>query len=184
MRPSVRDAVQTIATLSRRVSSAQPALVEKRYPYLDQDLVEFLSAIPLDQLQRSGQRRFLMRRALADLLPAEVLTRTTKSRIGRCYCRLVQTHWATLSDLFADPLSARMGYIERERLRKALLELKSGKVPTYSLALLKVVALETWLSATFVRGVISTSLPHKQTSGSAPDRYEREQVLLSNPGRR
>lgn len=184
MRPSVRDAVQTIVTLSRRVANAPPALLERRYPYLDQDLVEFLSAIPLDQLQRSGQRRFLMRRALANLLPAEVLTRTTKSRIGRCYCRMVQTHWATLAELFADPLSARMGYIELERLGKALVELKSGKVPTYSLVLLKVVALEAWLNDTFARGVISAPLPHKQTSRLAPDRYDREQVLLSNSGRR
>lgn len=157
MRPGARDALQTIATLSRRMTSAQPSLVEKRHPYLDQDLVEFLSAVPLDQVQRSGQRRFLMRRALADILPAEVLNRTTKSRVARCYCLLVQSQWSKLVSSLSDPLSSRLGYIDQEGLCEGLLELKNGHVPTYSLGLLRAVALEAWLSDTCARGVISCS---------------------------
>ena len=155
LRPGVRDALQTVATLSRRVANAQPSLLEKRYPYLDQDLVEFLTAIPLEQLQRSGERRFLMRRAIGSILPQEVLTRTTKSRIGRCYCLLVQTHWARLVSSFSDPLSTHLGYIDRERLYQSLLRLKNGQVPTYSLGALRAVALEVWLSDASSRGVIS-----------------------------
>jgi asparagine synthase (glutamine-hydrolysing) len=41
IQPSTRDAMQTIATLSRHLSSSTPSVVEKRYPYLDQNLVDF-----------------------------------------------------------------------------------------------------------------------------------------------
>ena len=40
------------------------ALEEARYPYLDQNLIEFILSIPADQLLRPGERRSLMRRSL------------------------------------------------------------------------------------------------------------------------
>ena len=45
---------------------------EKRYPVLDRDLLEFLFAIPREQLVRPGERRSLMRRALKGIVPEEV----------------------------------------------------------------------------------------------------------------
>ena len=182
MRPATRDAVQTIATLSRRMTSAQPSLVERRHPYLDQDLVEFLSAIPVEQLQHAGQRRFLMRRALADVLPVEVLNRTTKSRIARCYCLLVQSQWTELLSSLSNPISASLGYIDKEGLHEGLMNLRNGHVPRYSLGLLKAVALEAWLRDACVRGIIRIS--GSQVMKHNPPLARHPQVLLSNEGRR
>jgi asparagine synthase (glutamine-hydrolysing) len=47
-------------------------------PYYDRDLVQFLFAIPGDQLLRPHQRRSLMRRGLKGIVPDVVLTRKTK----------------------------------------------------------------------------------------------------------
>src|SRR5262249_51961638 len=51
-RPSARDAIQTIETLRRQLTFTSPSLLEKRLPYLDKDLMEFLTSVPLDQLLR------------------------------------------------------------------------------------------------------------------------------------
>jgi asparagine synthase len=54
---------------------------EKRYPYLDRDLLEFVYAIPREQLVRPGQRRSLMRRALIGIVPDVILQRKRKAGI-------------------------------------------------------------------------------------------------------
>jgi asparagine synthase (glutamine-hydrolysing) len=57
--------------------------VERRYPCLDRDLLEYLYAIPREQLVRPNQRRSLMRRALAGIVPDEILNRRRKAFIIR-----------------------------------------------------------------------------------------------------
>jgi asparagine synthase (glutamine-hydrolysing) len=49
-----------------------------RYPYLDRDLLSFMYAIPREQVVGAGQHRFLMRRALAGIVPDEILNRHRK----------------------------------------------------------------------------------------------------------
>lgn len=52
---------------------------ERRYPYLDRDLMEFIFAIPRAQLVRPGQTRSLMRRALRGIVPDQILFRKRKA---------------------------------------------------------------------------------------------------------
>jgi asparagine synthase (glutamine-hydrolysing) len=56
---------------------------EYRYPYLDRDLVDFLFRVPREQLLRPGRRRSLMRRALKDIVPVEILERRRKAFVAR-----------------------------------------------------------------------------------------------------
>lgn len=165
-RPSVRDAVQTLATISRRISSMGPSLVEKRYPYLDQTLVEFLTTIPLDQLLRPGQRRFLMRRALTDVLPVQVLTRKTKAIFGHCHSAALEKHWEKVESAFSFPLSAHLGFVDTNRIREALLALKNGKSPLHVQRLLNALSLEFWLRNAGALGVISTGSAMAQKVGT------------------
>ena len=55
--------------LAKLTAPAQ-AFEEARYPFLDQTLIEFILSIPADQLLRPGERRSLMRRSLAGIVPA------------------------------------------------------------------------------------------------------------------
>jgi asparagine synthase (glutamine-hydrolysing) len=155
--PSKRDAVQTVATLSRLVTHMTPSVVEQRYPYLDRDLIEFLTSVPLDQLLRPGDRRSLMRRALADLLPAKTLTRKTKAAAARCYSLTLQKHWDTVDGLFCSSFSSDFGYIEQNLLREALLALKNGQVPPDFTRLLKALSLELWLRDMCARGLLTNT---------------------------
>jgi asparagine synthase (glutamine-hydrolysing) len=52
--------------------------VEGRVPFLDQKLVDFAAGLPLDLLAREGCSKYLLRRAVADLLPAGLLARRKK----------------------------------------------------------------------------------------------------------
>ena len=47
--------------------------VDLRDPTKDQDLVEFCVSVPLEQLCRGGQTRWLLRRAMAGVLPPEII---------------------------------------------------------------------------------------------------------------
>ncbi len=173
-RPRVRDAVQTITTLSRRMTYVGPSVIEQRYPFLDQTLVEFLTSIPLDQLLRPGERRSLMRRSLANLLPPEIASRKTKAGAARCYCTTLEKHWDRIEELYISPYSARFGYVDPDQMRTALHRLKNGEVPLYAVRLLKALSLEGWLRDLTARGFFcapATSrvlpIPHTQTRETA-----------------
>ena len=154
-RPGPRDSAQTIMTLSRDLTCAAPSRLEQRYPYLDQELVEFLTSIPFDQLLRPGCRRYLMRRALAHLLPPEVRERKTKVSASRCYPLTLQKHWWRVEHALYRPLSSSLGYIERDGLYEDLDQLRNGIVPLHLVRLLKALSLELWLRDVQKRGIVN-----------------------------
>lgn len=81
-RPSFQENLSTLEGLRRQIACSVPLSDPPRencYPYLDRDLLEFMYAIPREQLVRPGQRRSLMRRALAGVVPDEVLNRKRKA---------------------------------------------------------------------------------------------------------
>lgn len=166
--PAARDAAQTLATLSRLVTHAPPSMLEQRYPYLDIDLVEFLASVPLDQLLRPGERRSLMRRSLAAVLPAATLTRKTKAAAARCYSLTLQKHWDKVDRLFKAPLSVRFGYVEGDLVRQELKAMKNGQVQADFTRLLKALSLEVWLRNACEHGILSVSAEGRFMTQSAP----------------
>ena len=160
-RPGARDAFQTYATLSGILTNLSPTFYETRYPYLDQDLVEFLMSVPTDQLLRPGERRSLMRRSLVNLLPKGILSRRTKQIEGRCYMVTLAKHWDHILAIFASPVSSRLGYIRESNFKQALLRFKEGNLSTDSQLLLRGLALEFWLRAAAERGVIAVAPPKR-----------------------
>jgi asparagine synthase (glutamine-hydrolysing) len=155
LRPNFRDAAQTIDNLARQLNCSGPQIAEKRYPYLDQQLVEFLTAIPLDQLLRPGQRRSLMRRALAGILPPQILARKSKGMMARCFSASLNSQWSTVEKALSAPLISRMGYVEKDRLLEALLAMKNGKFSLHALGVLNALSLELWLRDVEARDLIS-----------------------------
>jgi asparagine synthase (glutamine-hydrolysing) len=163
--PSRQECARTVIALARTQAndlSCTSGAVEKRYPYLDQDLVGFLSSIPREQLIRPGQRRSLMRRALAGLVPDEVLSRRTKGTVARRPLVAIANDWQELDRLLGSSLSAQCGYVDPAKFRNALLTAKSGNAPQL-LPLLRTLSLELWLQDAVLRRVIH--LP----GGTLPD---------------
>lgn len=154
--PTQRGHAQAFVGLARQMSITPPPLwacQEKRYPYLDQTLVEFIVSIPAQQLLRPGQRRFLMLRALANVLPPEVLSRTTKAVTARRYMSSLGMLWPQVESLFRSPVSSDLGYISSQNFLDALVAAKSGKCP-HLIRLLKGFSLELWLQDLVSRRVI------------------------------
>lgn len=152
--PSVRDSFQTQTTMARIMSYIQPCTEEVRYPYLDRRLVEFLMSIPTDQLLRPGESRSLMRRALAQVLPPEILRRRTKASTGRCVILTLAKHWESLEKVFATPLSSQLGYISGVHFQAALQATRNGHIHQLSFVV-KTLALEFWLRQVAAQGIIS-----------------------------
>jgi hypothetical protein len=60
------------------------------HPFAHRPLVEFLMSVPAATLCRPGEPRRLMRRALADLWPAKLRTRRSKSLFGTSYFKALK----------------------------------------------------------------------------------------------
>lgn len=154
-RPSARHALQQYEVLVYILTNYLPRTDELRYPFLDQDLSDFLMSVPCDQLYRPGNRRSLMRRALVNILPKEILSRRTKQIESRCYCVTARKHWGRLESIFTSPITSSLGYINQSTFQSALVDLKNGKPPRNSNLLMTGLFLELWLRDGLKRGVIS-----------------------------
>lgn len=155
--PWMCDSFQTLDGLRRQLTDENPSFTDKRYPYLDVDLMRFLLSIPQEQLIRPGDRRSLMRRALRDMLPPELIDRKTKGSAARCVALTLAKHWSVIADAVASPFTAEMGIVDAEQFRSALTALKHGKLPDQVVSLLRVLALEMWMRNNVAHGVIRSS---------------------------
>lgn len=145
--PSFQDAVSALAGVQRQLACESPSsepLFEKRYPFLDQDLLEFMFAIPREQLLRPGQRRSLVRRSLAGIVPDAVLNRRRKAFVSRAFTIAIQTHWFDLSKATESMVLASMGIVDQHRFRHALERVRRGEA-TPTLSLMRAIGIEYWL---------------------------------------
>jgi asparagine synthase (glutamine-hydrolysing) len=145
--PSFQMNLSAIETLRRQLATKclpkEPAH-EPRYPFLDRDLLEFIYAIPREQLVRPGYRRSLMRRALAGIVPEEVLERRRKAYATRGARVAVAREWDSLERLIHNMASAQMQIVNEEPFRKAVEAVKtSEEVPL--VRFLRTVLVEVWL---------------------------------------
>jgi asparagine synthase (glutamine-hydrolysing) len=117
---------------------------EKRYPFLDRDLLEFLYAIPRTQLVRPGERRSLMRRALREIVPNEILNRRRKAYVTRAPLRSIARQCQLLSATRDDLVLSSLGIVVPELFFDVLEEARQGKVVSI-VPLLRTLSMERWL---------------------------------------
>ena len=143
--PSFQSAMTTLDALRRQLACvALPSgpLYETRYPYLDRTLLEFIFAIPRDQLLRPGQRRSLMRRALVGIVPDKLLNRRRKAFVYRSPRAAITSEWRRLKN--QPLLASSLGVIKIPELNAAL-EGTRGPQTVPVVPLLRALAFETWL---------------------------------------
>ncbi len=145
--PSFRENMNTLNVLRRQLGCqglSRYPLYEKRYPFLDRDLLKFLYAVPREQLIRPGQRRSLMRRALVGIVPDEILNRRRKAYVTRLPSALLSDEISKLTDLDRDLISAGLGFVDQDEfvgmVRKA-----SGGLEAPIIPLMRTMVLEGWL---------------------------------------
>ena len=146
-RPSFQHALDTVEVLRRSLawsglSPSRPC--EKRYPYLDRCLLEFLFSIPRQQLIRPGQRRSLMRRSMRGIVPEEIITRKRKAFVARAPLAALAYEWDLLVDREQFLVSEPLGLVNQESLLQAMQDARAGR-EVRLLPLVRTLALECWL---------------------------------------
>jgi asparagine synthase (glutamine-hydrolysing) len=142
---------------------------EKRYPFLDRDLLEFLFNIPREQLVRPSERRSLLRRALRGIVPNEVLERSRKAYPGSSYLKAIGNDWERVSDLATGMQLEARGILDSAIVRDLLGRARRGQ-DVALLPLMRVLRLEWWLRD-----------PHIDSLFAKPPRTVKASALVGSP---
>jgi asparagine synthase (glutamine-hydrolysing) len=154
--PSFQENLSTFDMLRRLLAClalpSEPPY-EKRYPYLDRPLLEFIAAIPREQLVRPGRRRSLMRRALVGIVPDEILNRKRKAFVARAPMAALSTECSGPLDANQNMVCSSMGIVDPKALSGTLQKARQGQ-ETPVVLLLRTLAIETWLRHQTRRGIL------------------------------
>jgi asparagine synthase (glutamine-hydrolysing) len=158
--PSFQDHIDKLEINRRFVAYwrlSSEFLCEVRYPYYDRDFLEFMYAIPRVQIVRVGQRRALMKRALAGIVPDEVLNRRRRAFVRQDPKKGNPSEWPSESQIGQHLTSGSLGMIDSHGLLEALRKARRNQeVPIKSL--MKTLTLESWLRHLTSQGVLNDSL--------------------------
>jgi len=136
-------------------------LRDVRCPYHDRGFLEFIYAIPRDQIVRVGQRRSLMRRALVGIVPDELLNRKRKAFVPQEPTKGGTAEWPSLAEIGHHILSGSVGIIESIRLFKELQKARHNEQVSIDI-LKRTLTLEAWLRHLAVQGVLTNPMPTKE----------------------
>jgi asparagine synthase (glutamine-hydrolysing) len=156
--PSFQIQVATLRALRRIVAScvSRPEmLAERRYPYLDRCLLEFMFAIPREQIVRVGQRRSLMKRSLSGIVPDEVLSRRQKADVLPQRQQSSLAALPSLAEIGQDMVSSSLRIINPDLFLGAQQKARcsqEGPVRILRCAM----TLEAWLRHLTIHGVLTT----------------------------
>jgi asparagine synthase (glutamine-hydrolysing) len=186
--PSFQENLSTLDNLRRQLACDLPPAMpayDKRYPYLDRDLLEFICAVPREQLLRPGERRSLMRRAMSGILPDEILNRRRKAFVARGPILALAREAPTIMRLTEDMIAHSLGIIDTEVLRKAVQNGRRGEGISVVL-LTRALGLEYWFRCAtqeLIKGLPRPSPAQVACAGDGivPPRLlrEREKLRLS-----
>jgi asparagine synthase (glutamine-hydrolysing) len=119
------------------------ASIEIRKPFLYRPLVEFMLAIPSEQIFQPGQDRALQRRALTDILPERIRQRMDKTSLVEAYFEgLRNGTWTEM--LSRGPCLVKRGYVDSRLWGEAVDRARYGRMPSMKLFIAAAV-LELWL---------------------------------------
>src|SRR2546429_516608 len=155
--PSFQDNISMVNGLRRQL--ARTALpfeppFEKRYPYLDRGLLEFMFAIPREQLVRPTQRRSLMRRALVGIVPDEILNKKGKAFVARTPLVRISKEWTHWAEMTQHMVSTSLGIVDSEHFSATLQKARRGEeVPMVTL--MRTIFVEEWLRNLRTLGVMN-----------------------------
>jgi asparagine synthase (glutamine-hydrolysing) len=155
--PSFQENIRTLDGLRRQLACValhkNPAF-EMRYPYLDRSFLEFVYSVPRVQLLRPGQRRSLMRRAMTEIVPAQLIARRRKAFVSRAPMSLICRESAEFGLQRDACVSSSLGIVDSELLSETLERARRGQEIAIA-PLLRLMLLERWLRSVFGGGFLS-----------------------------
>ena len=155
--PNFQESVRTLDGLRRQLactSLRKNPPCEVRYPYLDRSLLDFLYSIPREQLVRPGERRSLMRRAMAGIVPPEILCRSRKAFVSRGPLRMICAGFSGLNYPHQQLGTCSLGLVDSGALAQTLRRAQEAQEIDVA-PLLRLLLLEAWLKDMRRRGVLA-----------------------------
>ena len=113
--------------LMKQDQMSMAASIESRVPFLDDQLVEHVAALPSDLKVRVWQTKAIFREAVRDIIPAEILTRKKMGfpvPVGRW---LRDDFWPVVQEFVLGPRATSRGYFDRASLARMADEHRSGR---------------------------------------------------------
>lgn len=120
--------------------------LEVESPYYDRRLVEYVMALPADQLGRPWRSRWIQRNAMTGLLPVAVHERTAKTDFDVLMTRgLFERETEAVRKVLARARSVQRNFVRRDWLQRVLVDQRFATENRYQLWL--IISLELWLRA-------------------------------------
>jgi asparagine synthase (glutamine-hydrolysing) len=145
--PTFQENLLVLDGLQRQIACAGHSptpFCEKRYPFLDRDLLEFLFNVPREQLVRPNQRRSLLRRAFRGIVPDLVLDRPRKAYVVTSHLKAIAADWQNVSSLTERMVLESRQILDSAILRKTLEQARQGEdIPL--LPAMRALRAEWWL---------------------------------------
>ena len=96
-----------------------PFSVEFKHPFYDKRLIEFCLAIPTEQKVSNGWDRFILRKAMSNIVPSEVQWRNNKGNLGYNFDKsLMKYNKEFLENIIFSNTDLIKEYIDTEKLNK------------------------------------------------------------------
>jgi len=166
--PTFQENMSTLDALRRQLACLglpSNPLYEKRYPFLDRTLLEFLYAIPREQLLRPGQRRSLMRRALVGIVPDDILNRKRKAFSVRSPITSICSQWNSLRGTNQQLISHALGFVNANAFSEEVERARCGR-DVNLVAMLRALLLESWLRNMRNQGILKRESPSAHSSST------------------
>jgi asparagine synthase (glutamine-hydrolysing) len=124
--------------------------IEGRYPFWDKRMVEFCLSLPPGSRRKNGWDRYVMRRAMEEHLPKQVVWRTDKTRFGANFREGLRAEKEKIRTSLEDCEHVFQRYLDKEsvmRLYKEAIDSESEPSSLRGLFLMwKVIILARWLN--------------------------------------
>jgi asparagine synthase (glutamine-hydrolysing) len=123
---------------------------ESRLPFLDYRIMEFVMSLPEDFIIQNGMTKAILREAVQDVLPAEILQRRDKIGFAAPESEWLrdETFRQLLTNWFIETKPLCSDYIDLKKAEKYIRDHISGK-RDYGRELWKIIFLETWFKIFF-----------------------------------
>jgi asparagine synthase (glutamine-hydrolysing) len=116
-----------VELLMKQDQMSMAASIESRVPFLDHEFVEFSARVP-DRLKlRGGEGKYIVKKAVEDLLPREVIYRTKLGFPTPLRQWLREPRAEAIFDLLTDPESLLAAYTDRDAIRQLVERQRSGR---------------------------------------------------------
>lgn len=114
---------------------------EARHPFMDMRLVEFCLSLPIEQLQRSGKTKYVLRNALSPYLADMIRTRPDKAIFNEKYTDLIKNLGG--ERLFYDLKIMQNGWLDQPSLYASYPQMLTP-YSEYLMPFLKILTVEQW----------------------------------------